>query len=123
MTEIHKSEIWTKSQCLHHEDMVNQQIFQCLTAQGYAPTDHFRIWKKSDQTVIVCLVDDIRSCSTDYHTDLPYLYDQKTTVITDNFLTCPSIFPVINTPKSFLGFIILPPINNHGLRIEILDFR
>jgi hypothetical protein len=130
MAEIHNGEIWKKSQCLHYEDLANQQIFQCLTTQGYTPTNHFRIWKKSDQTVIVCLVDDIQSCSKNYHIDLPYLYDKKTTVITDNYLTCPSTFSVINTPKSFFGIYnftpdrrLWTPHRDFGFQINRIDYR
>jgi hypothetical protein len=99
--EIFSGEIWAKSRCLEHEYHANQRIFDFLHSQGFEKTDHFRIWKKDHKTVIVCLVDDIRSCSTDYHTDLPYVFDKNTIVITDNYLTCPSVFSVINVPKSF----------------------
>jgi hypothetical protein len=101
--EIFSGEIWEKSRCLEHEYHVNQHIFDFLHSQGFEKTDHFRIWKKDHRTVIVCLVDDIRSCSTDYHTDLPYVFDKNTIVITDNYLTCPSVFSVINVPTSFFG--------------------
>jgi hypothetical protein len=109
MSEIHSSEIWAKSNCLVHEDQQNQIIFGLLRKQGFNQTDHFRIWKKDDKTVIVCLVDDIRSCSTDYHTDLPYLFDCNTTVITDNHLTCPTVYRVVNVPISFYGIYNYTP--------------
>ena len=62
---IYSGEIWKKSRCLNHEDTCNELFFSYLRSKGFRQTDHFRIWKKDDQTVIVCLVDDIRSCSTD----------------------------------------------------------
>lgn len=101
--EIFSGEIWKKSRCLEHEHQINQCIFDLLRSQEFKKTDHFRIWKKDHQTVIVCLVDDIRSCSTDYHTDLPYVFDQHTTILTDNYITCPTLFRVIDIPKSFFG--------------------
>jgi hypothetical protein len=103
MEHIYSGQIWTKSSCLQQEDRANQQVFDYLRSCGYVQTDHFRIWKKHTKTVIVCLVDDIRSCSQDYHVDLPYLFDASTTVITDNYLTCPSRFTVIQLPSSFFG--------------------
>lgn len=109
MNHLYQSEIWTKTNCLSYEESTNQRLFGYLTNQGYTQTDHFRIWKKEDQTVIVCLVDDIQSCSTDYHTDTPYLFDCNTTVITDNYLTCPSRFKVINLPVSFFGIYSYTP--------------
>jgi ribosomal protein S15P/S13E len=102
-SEIYSGEIWKKSRCLEHEHRVNQRLFDLLHCQGFEKTDHFRIWKKNHKTVIVCLVDDIRSCSPDYHTDLPYLFNSNTTVITDNHVTCPTVFSVKNLPVSFFG--------------------
>jgi hypothetical protein len=107
--EIFSGEIWKKSRCLEHEHQANLRLFDLLHSQGFEKTDHFRIWKKNHKTVIVCLVDDIRSCSTDYHIDLPYVFDRHTTVITDNWLTCPSIFSVIQVPKSFFGIYSYTP--------------
>lgn len=130
MIPIHLSEIWTKTNCLSREESVNQQLFDYLANKGYVQTDHFRIWKKSNQTVIVCLVDDIRSCSTDYHTDTPYLFDTNTTVITDNHLTCPSTFKVINLPVSFFGiYHYIPdqqywmPDRDFGFQVNRIDPR
>lgn len=100
---IYAGEIWQKSRCLDHEDLINQQIFNYLKTIGFNSTDHFRIWTRDDQKVIVCLVDDILSCSTDYHVDLPYTFDRNTTVITDNYLTCPTQYRVIRVPTSFFG--------------------
>ena len=100
---IHQGEIWTQSQCLEHESATNQSIHQLLKSLGFRATPDTRRWQRGDQTVIVCLVDDIRSCSTDYDTDLPYLFDSNTTVITDNYVTCPTQYQVIRLPTSFLG--------------------
>ena len=106
---IYSGEIWKKSRCLEHEDNHNELVFTHLRSEGFSQTDHFRIWKRGDQTVIVCLVDDILSCSTDYHTDLPYLFDRNTTVITDNYLTCPTVYRVIKMPVSFFGIYHYTP--------------
>ena len=128
--EIFSGEIWKKSRCLEHEHHVNQRMFDLLLSQGFEKTDHFRIWKKNYQTVIVCLVDDIRSCSSDYHVDLPYLFDKNTIVITDNYLTCPSMFPVINVPASFFGIYhyapdpqIWQPDRDFSFQINRIDTR
>jgi hypothetical protein len=129
-SNIHSGEIWTKSDCLAYEEHTNQRIFNKLETLNFQPTDHNRIWKKDNQTVIVCLVDDVRSCSTDYHADLPYLFDQNTVVITDNHLTCPSIFPVINTPTSFFGIYSFTPEQqswtpdrDFGFQVNRIDSR
>lgn len=108
---VHSGEIWNQSQCLVHEYNINNTIYQTLRAIGFVVTDNPRIWKKGTQTVIVCLVDDIRSCSTDYHIDLPYLFDVNTTVITDNYITCPTQYRVIRLPASFLGIYHYVPSN------------
>jgi ribosomal protein S15P/S13E len=114
---IYATEIWNKTDCLQKEELTNQTIFNLLEQQGYQKTDHFRIFQKDNQTVIVSLVDDFRSCSTDYHVDLPYLFDRNTTVITDNRLTCPTIFQVQNLPESFFGIYSYTP-NIHSWKPE-----
>ena len=111
MNGVHGGEIWQQSQCLTHEYNTNQQIYQVLRSLGYHATDNEKIWKRSNQTVIVCLVDDIISCSNDYESDLPYLFDSSTTVITDNYITCPTQYRVIRLPASFLGIYHYVPDN------------
>ena len=110
-TGVHNGEIWTQSQCLSHEHNINTAIYQIVQSAGFSATNDPRIWRKGDHTVIVCLVDDIRSCNSDYHRDLPYLYDTNTTVITDNYLTCPTQYRVIRLPASFLGIYHYVPEN------------
>lgn len=111
MSIIHSSEIWAKTDCLNKEQTINQAIFQKLTQLGFEKTHNERIWTRGQHRVIVCLVDDIRSCSVDYHTDLPYLYDRNTRVITDNYIGCPSVFFVVNLPESFFGIYNYQPSN------------
>lgn len=115
--QIHATEIWTKTDCLQKEEHVNHIIFTLLEQQGYQKTDHFRIFQKDSQTVVVSVVDDFRSCSTDYHVDLPYLFDRNTTVITDNCVTCPTVFRVVNLPESFFGIYSYKP-DVHSWRPE-----
>jgi hypothetical protein len=100
---LYQGEIWTQSRCLEQENDINQSIYQLLESIGFRSTDDSRRWQRGNHTVIVCLVDDIRSCSQDYHCDLPHLFDANTTVITDNYITCPTQFQVIHLPTSFLG--------------------
>lgn len=108
---IYLSEVWTKTACLEKENQINHLIFNCLEQQGYSKTDHFRIFSKDNKTAIVSLVDDFRSCSKNYDADLPYLFDRNTTVITDNHVTCPTIFPIIKLPVSFFGIYSYSPDN------------
>jgi hypothetical protein len=106
--QIYDGEIWQATNCLQHERNTITRIAKVLRKLGYSPlskstyTDD-RVWLRGNKRVVLCLVDDIRSCSDDYHVDLPYLFDTNTTVITDNQLTCPSIFRVARLPISFYG--------------------
>jgi hypothetical protein len=108
---IHSSEVWTKTACLTKENQINHLIFNCLEQQGYSKTDHFRVFKKDNKTAIVCLVDDFRSCSEKPDTASPYLFDRNTTVITDNHVICPTVFPIIKLPVSFFGIYSHSPDN------------
>jgi hypothetical protein len=127
---IHTTEVWKKTACLKKEDQANDLIFNLLEQQGYSKTDHHRIFKRDNKTAIVSLVDDFRSCSTDYDIDLPYLFDRNTTVITDNRVTCPTIFSVINLPASFFGIYsytpdeqFWQPERNFAFQINRIDAR
>jgi hypothetical protein len=106
---IYQGEIWTQSQCLQQEHSTHEKITSHLSALGYTQTESNRIWKKGTQTSVVCLVDDIFSCGQDFSQDLPYLFDRNTRVITDNYLTCPSQYQVINLPDSFFGIYSYVP--------------
>jgi len=101
---IHHGGIWDSSNCLSNEDAAVNFFTDKLTELGYTSQDsRNRIWQSGNKKVIVCLVDDIRSCSTDYHADLPYLFDRDTVVITDNYIGCPTQYRVWNIPPSFFN--------------------
>lgn len=106
---IYDGEIWQKSLCLQKEQQIHQNIATVLCNQGFEPTDHFRIFQRGKQRVVLCLVDDLLSCSTDYHSDLPYIFDSNTTVITDNHVLCPTQYRVISLPASFFGIYFYQP--------------
>lgn len=102
--------VWTDSQCLAREAEVLAQISVLIKRRGFQQdAENHRVWRKGDRKVVVCLVDDIRSASHDYETDLPYLFDRDTTVITDNFIGCPTLFTVINLPRSFFSIYYHDP--------------
>lgn len=130
LQHIYSGEIWQKSACLDHEELINQQIYNQIKSIGFTATDHPRIWKRNNQTVIVCLVDDILSCSTDYHSDLPYVFDPNTTIITDNYTLCPSQYQIIRLPDSFFGiYSYVPaqvnwqPERDFSFAVNRIDYR
>jgi len=100
---IHQAGIW-RSGCLGKEADAQNFFYSVLQTRGWQQSTRFhKIWHKDDRKVIVCLVDDLRSCSEDKHTDLPYLFDRKTTVITDGWIGCPTQYQVWQLPPSFYG--------------------
>lgn len=130
MNQIYLGEIWKKTQCLAQEEQTNQLIFKYLNQIGFSKTDQNRIWKRKNQTVIVCLVDDIITCGTDYTIDIPYFYDKNTTVITDNYLTCPTVYRVLKLPTSFFGIYSYTPEDQHwdpqkdfSFSVNRIDYR
>lgn len=103
-TFIHQGAMWRASECLSGEHNAIDRIAACLTSLGFvSDTPAQRHWRRGSQHVVVCLVDDIRSCSHDYESDVPYLWDRNTTVITDNYISCPTMYQVIVLPPSFFG--------------------
>lgn len=100
---IHQRGIWN-SGCLSQEADAQNFFYSVLDNRGWKQSDEFhKIWHKGDRKAIVCLVDDLRSCSEDKHTDLPYLFDRNTTVITDGWVGCPTQYRVWQLPLSFYG--------------------
>jgi hypothetical protein len=99
---IHKYGIWNTN-CLGKETAIQNFLFDKLASMGWTQGSNYKVWHRGQQQVIVCLVDDIRSCSDDKHTDLPYLFDQNTTVITDGYIECPTRYRVWRLPSSFFG--------------------
>ena len=114
---IHRGEIWLKSQCMAQEEQLVDNIYSCLEKHNYQnvnPVSHTRsCWQRGNQTVIVSLVDDLWDCATDRSQDTPYLFDRDTTVITDNFLNCPSVYRLYQTPQSFYGIYSYTPSNQN----------
>lgn len=113
MSEIHASEIWSKTHCLDKEGNVNDLIKNKIKSIGYTEeNDTNRVFvNKQGHRLVVCLVDDFRSCTNEYHKDTPYLFDKNTTVITDNYLTCPAPYQLYRLPKSFFSIYNYVPEN------------
>lgn len=135
---IYDDEIWQRSQCLQQEESVTTYFANALTNLGYEPIDNSahsqgidcRLWRRGDQQVVICLVDDIRSCSSDYHVDLPYLWNKNTTVITDNYISCPTQYRVCRLPPSFYGIYsyapeprVWRPAQNFTFSVNRIDTR
>jgi hypothetical protein len=112
---IHTGEIWLKSQCWSQEKQLAFDIHACLQQHNYQninPVSHTRsVWQRGNQKFVVSLVDDFCDCSRDRSRDTPYLFDRDTTVITDNFLNCPSLYRIYRVPQSFYGIYSYTPDN------------
>jgi hypothetical protein len=131
---IHNGEIWLKSQCWPQEEQLVGDIYTCLKKHNYQninPFSHTRsCWQRGNQKVVVSLVDDLWDCATDRSQDTPYLFDRNTTVVTDNFLNCPSIYRLYQTPQSFYGIYSYTPANldwtpdrDYTFAVNRLDFK
>jgi hypothetical protein len=112
---IHRGEIWLKSQCWSQEKQLANDIYACLQQHRYqninAVSNTRSCWQRGNQKVVVSLVDDFWDMSQDRSQDTPYLFDQDTKVITDNFLNCPSVYRLYRTPQSFYGIYSYTPSN------------
>lgn len=101
---IYRAGIWTETDCLSQEKITLDAIISTVEDHGFTrSTENDRTWIRDRRRVVICLVDDMRSASHDYETDTPYLFDEHTTVITDNYIGCPTRYQVINLPHSFFG--------------------
>lgn len=131
---IHGGEIHRHSQCIEHEKQLADNIYACLQQHNYQkinPVSHTRsIWQRDKQKIVVSLVDDLWDCATDRSQDTPYLFDRATTVITDNFLNCPSVYKIYHVPQSFYGIYSYTPDNkdwtptrDYTFAVNRLDFK
>jgi len=108
----HQGEIFQKSQCTNLENSLMNFFQNTLTMLGYNSIEPSKkIWRREDKTVVVCLVDDIISCATDYSKSISNLFDSNTTVITDNKINAPTDYQVLNLPNSFFGIYYYKPAN------------
>jgi len=112
---VHSGEIWQKSQCDAQEKLLVDYIYKCLQQYRYQninPVSASRsVWQRGSQKIVVSLVDDLWDCAQDRFQDTPYLFDRDTTVITDNFLNCPSVYRIYRVPQSFYGIYSYTPDN------------
>ncbi len=107
---IYTSEIFQKSQCIWHENVLMDFFRSQLISLGYTPVqDSKKVWQRGDRTVVICLVDDFVSCSDEFSTPTPYLFDKNTVVITDNRVSCPTQYRVLQLPDSFFGMYYYEP--------------
>lgn len=101
-TAINDTGIWVATDCLSKEKSILARIIHAIESRGFVlSTCNHRLWIRGDQKILICLVDDIRSASDDYETDIPYLFDRNTLVITDNYIGCPTQYTVSYLPSSF----------------------
>ena len=112
---VHSGEIWQKSQCEAQEKQLVNDIYACLQQHRYQninPVSASRsCWQRGNQKIVVSMVDDLWDCSQDRSQKTPYLFDRDTTVITDNFLNCPSVYRIYRAPQSFYGIYSYTPDN------------
>lgn len=109
---IYDNEIFQKSQCIWHENTLLDFFRSNLISLGYQSIDASnKVWRRGDRTVVACLVDDFSTCSTNYSTALPYLFDRNTVVITDNRVNVPTQYQVCQLPASFFGIYAHQPAN------------
>lgn len=114
---IHNGEIWRKSRCETQEKLLVQDIYARLVSNHYqninVVSESRSYWQRDNQKIVVSLVDDLWDCALDRSQDTPYLFDHDTTVITDNFLNCPSVYKIYRLPKSFYGIYSYTPDNQN----------
>lgn len=110
---IYTGEIFQQSECIWHENNLLDFFRSNLKSLGYhSVSDSNKVWRRGDQTVVVCLVDDYTTCSERYDVGLPYIFDRNTVVITDTHVQIPTQYTVCQLPVSFFG--IYTHVPDHG---------
>ena len=107
---IYDGEIFQKSRCIEQENNLVDFFRNTLTNVGYQSVDNsLKVWQRGDKTVVVCLVDDISTCSNSSWLPMPYQFDSNTTIITDNRVNCPTQYRVVQLPETFFGIYSYQP--------------
>jgi hypothetical protein len=108
--EIYTSEVYDASQCIWHENNLMNLLTGFLINLGYEPVqDGHKTWRRGDRTVVICFVDDYISTTSDYDTPVSRRFDAKTVVVTDNYVTSPTLYPVLQLPSSWFGIYAYQP--------------
>ena len=102
---IYTSEVFQKTQCIWHENIMMDFFRSQLIGLGYTPAnDSRKVWRKGEQTVVICLADDFATCGPmDQILPMAQMFDKKTVVITDNQVNSPTQYQVVQLPQSYFG--------------------
>lgn len=81
-----------------------------LIALGYhSITSSNKVWHQEDRCVITCVVDDITTCADSSDGHVAKCWKANTDVITDNYVTCPTLYRVHQLPSSWFGIYAHAP--------------
>lgn len=107
---IYTGDIFQQSECIWHENTLMDFFRSNLKSLGYhSVSDSNKVWRRGDQTVVICLVDDFTTCAERFDVSLPYLFDRNTTVITDTHVQTPTQYRVCELPSTFFGIYAHSP--------------
>jgi len=105
------SNIFANSRCLELEVNAIDTIVSKITDLGFEPTTNPHIFTRKHQKVVIRLVDEFTTVNSIPGAFLPTLFDRHTTVITDNYIMCPTVYKVLKIPDSFFGIYSHTPGN------------
>lgn len=109
--DIYTSEAFQQTQCIWHENVMMDFFRSQLISLGYSPAnDSKKVWRRGEQTVVVCLADDFATCGPmDQILPMAQMFDRKTVVITDNQVNSPTQYQVLQLPQSYFGIYNYTP--------------
>lgn len=112
--DVYRGEIFLASRCLQHENNIIAFCKSQLQLLGYRSSEqHPKVWYRGDRTVVICLVDDIDTCSDRWSAGMGSKFDRNTVVITDNYVCVPTEYQVLRLPDSFFGIYHHDPSLDH----------
>ena len=108
---IHDGEVFQKSRCIWHENIMMDFFRSQLTQLGYhSISESNKVWARGSRQVIVCLADDVFTCKPwNQPGTMPDAWGTNTTVITDNAITCATQYQVCQLPDSYFGIYSYQP--------------
>ena len=128
---IYDGNIFQKSQCIWHENTTMDWFRSQLLCSGYeSVSKNNKTYQKKEHRVVICLIDDITTCSAHPQSPVTRSWDQTVDVITDNRVLCPTLYRVHQLPVSWFGIYWHPsserlwsPDRRFCLAINRLDIK
>jgi hypothetical protein len=127
--DTYTSEIFQKSKCLTHEQILYNDITDILENLGFVKL-HAHVYQCNNRRVILAIVDDPEHANYEKHEDFYSSLTANDVIITDAVIMRPVLAKIITLPPEWFGIYAFTPIEHadvpdrfFSLPINRIDFN